>query len=62
MKLEGDCSVTLDELCEMFRRCVKIFLKEVSICATLTSKRITIASKEEHLRKRRKLLRSIIAN
>ena len=37
----------------VFRRCVNYFLKNLCVSAVLTSKRISLVSKEEHLRKRR---------
>jgi hypothetical protein len=54
--------LSLGELCEIFRRCAKYYLKEVSINAILTSKRISVVSKEEHLKKRRKVLRTVMGN
>ena len=58
-----DCSfVTVSELCQIFRRCTTYFLKNVSVSAILTSKRISIISKEEHLKKRRKILRAVVEN
>lgn len=60
-KVELQC-LSVEELCEVFRRCAKYFLKEVSIHAILTSKRISIVSKQEHLKKRRKILASILGN
>lgn len=35
----------MGEFCEVFRRCVKHFLREVSVNAILTSKRISLVSK-----------------
>ena len=61
-KLEQLDYLSVDELCEIFRRCAKYFLKEVSIHAILTSKRISVVSKEEHLKKRRKILRTVMGN
>lgn len=54
--------LSLGELCEIFRRCAKYYLREVSMSAILTSKRISLVSKEEHLKKRRKVLRSVMGN
>ena len=54
--------LSLGELCEIFRRCAKYYLKDVSISAILTSKRISVVSKEEHLKRRRKLLRCVMGN
>jgi hypothetical protein len=61
-RLERLGHLTLGELCEIFRRCAKYYLKEVSISALLTSKRISVVSKEEHLKKRRKVLRCVLGN
>jgi len=52
--------LSMDELSEIIRRCAKYFLKEVSIQAILTSKRITLISKKEHLKKHRKVLRTAL--
>ena len=52
--------LTLSELCEIFRRCTMYFLKNVSVSAILTSKRISLVSKEEHLKKRRKVQHSVL--
>ena len=58
-----ECSfVNLNELCQIFRRCTTYFLKNVSVSAILTSKRISIISKEEHLKKRRKIVRTVLEN
>jgi hypothetical protein len=52
--------LNMDELCEIIRRCCKHFLKNISPSAIMTSKRISIVSKEEHLKKRRKFLRTML--
>ena len=44
-KVEECSYVNLTELCEIFRRCTTYFLKNVSVSAILTSKRISIISK-----------------
>lgn len=54
--------LSMEELCEIIRRCIKYFLKEASINAILTSKRISVVSKEEHLKKRRKILSAVVGN
>jgi hypothetical protein len=51
----------MEELSEIVRRCATYFLREVSIQAILTSKRINVISKKEHLRKHRKVLKSVLA-
>jgi hypothetical protein len=51
--------VTIEDLCQIFRRCAKYFVREVSVNAILTSKRISFISKQEHLKKKRRVLRSI---
>jgi hypothetical protein len=58
-KMEGVSFITLDELCQIFRRCSQAFLKIVSIPAIMTSKRITGLSKDEHFKKRRKIVKAI---
>ena len=45
-KLEKLDFITLDDLCQIFRRTCQAFLKIVSIPAIMTSKRITGVSKE----------------
>jgi len=52
--------VTLEDLCQIFRRCCYSFLRNISTSAILTSKRITGISKEYHLKKRRKILKTIL--
>lgn len=54
-KIEEVSCLTVDEFCQVFRRCVNYFLKDISVNAILTSKRISIISKEAHLKKRRKI-------
>jgi hypothetical protein len=61
-KIEQLDYLSVEELCEIFRRCAKYYLREVSVSAILTSKRISIVSKEEHLKKRRRILRTILGN
>ncbi len=58
-KFEKIDFITLDELCQIFRRSCQAFLKIVSIPAIMTSKRITGVSKEEHFKKRRIILKAI---
>lgn len=58
---EGAEFVSVEELCGIFRRCAKYYLKEVSVSAILTSKRISAASKKEHLKKLRKICRAVLA-
>ena len=58
-KIEKVDYLCLDELCEIFRRCCQAFLKIVSLPAILTSKRICGLSKDEHFKKRRKILNAI---
>lgn len=60
-KVEGLDFLSVDELCGIFRRCAKYYLKEVSVSAILTSKRISAASKKEHLKKLRKISRAVLA-
>lgn len=50
--------ITIDELCEVFRRCCFSFYRTYSIDSILTSKRISCIAKEEHFRKRRKVVRA----
>lgn len=59
-KIEASESLNLWELSEMFRRCAHFFLREISAPAILTSKRISILSKQEHLRRRTKILRTLL--
>lgn len=59
-KMNDIDDVTLDDLCQIFRRCCHSFLRNISINAILTSKRIIGISKEEHLIKRRKILKTIL--
>lgn len=54
--------LSLEELSQIFRRCTRIFLKDIAVSAILTSKRISAVSKKEHLNKLRRLLRAILAN
>lgn len=61
-KVEESSFVNMTELCQIFRRCTTYFLKNVSVSAILTSKRISIISKEEHLKKRRKITRTVLDN
>lgn len=59
----NECSfVSLNQLCQIFRRCTTYFLKNISVSAILTSKRISIISKEEHLKKRRRIVRTVLQN
>jgi hypothetical protein len=48
--------LTLSQLCLLFRTTTAYFLKTLSINAILTSKRISVLAKNEHLRRRRKVL------
>lgn len=48
--------ITLEELCFLFRVCTNAFLKEISIPALLTSKRVLMIAKKEHLKRRRLIL------
>lgn len=59
-KMNDIDDVTLDDLCQIFRRCCHSFLRNISTNTILTSKRIIGISKEEHLIKRRKILKTIL--
>lgn len=48
--------LTLEELCRLFRATTAHFLRNTSINAILTSKRITHLAKHEHLKRRRKVV------
>jgi hypothetical protein len=48
--------LSLEDLCRLFRIATYYFLRAVSIPAILTSKRITALAKQEHLRRRRRVL------
>lgn len=51
--------ITITELCELFRRCCYSFYRTFSIDSILTSKRISCVAKEEHFRKRRKVVKGL---
>jgi hypothetical protein len=57
-KIEKINEVTIQELCTIFRKCCFNFYRAYSIYSILTSRRISCVAKEEHLRKRRKVLES----
>jgi hypothetical protein len=48
--------MTLKEFCSVFRRCGLQFLRELSVPAILTSKRVSLMAKKEHLKRRRIVL------
>jgi uncharacterized membrane protein len=47
--------LTLEELCFLFRVITSYFIRSISMTAILTSKRITIIAKSEHLKRRRRV-------
>jgi hypothetical protein len=61
-KIDACSFLTVPELCEIFRRCTVYFLKNVCVSAVLTSKRISVISKEEHLKKRRRVMKAVVDN
>jgi hypothetical protein len=58
-KIEKISGVTIEELCKVFRKCCRSFLQTYSIDSILTSKRISVVAREEHLKKRRRVRRVI---
>lgn len=57
LKING---VTIEQFCEIFRRCSLNFFRKHSIDFIMTSKRISCLSKDEHLRKRRKIVEVLL--
>lgn len=51
--------LTLDQLCFLFRVTTAHFLRNASINAILTSKRITNLAKHEHLKRRRRVVTAL---
>lgn len=51
--------ITLEQLCRLFRTTTAHFLATSSINAILTSKRITLIAKNQHLRRRRKVVHAL---
>jgi hypothetical protein len=53
--------MTLKEFCGVFRRCAVQFLRELSVPAILTSRRVSLMAKKEHL-KRRRIVLNVLPN
>ena len=58
-KITKEAVVSVDELLRLMRQMLLLFLKEVSVCSVLTSRRISSMSKKAHLERRRIMLKEI---
>jgi hypothetical protein len=52
--------LTLQEFCFLFRVCTYQFIRSTSIAAILTSKRVSMVAKVEHLKRRRRVVDCLV--